>query len=168
VAEDTNNTPRAFDVRTIKALVSLMSQHDLSEIDLQEGDRRIQLRRGVKTATVAAPVIFPSAPPAQVLAHPPATGGGQAAAPAAPDKSHLIEIKSPAVGTFYAQAKPGEPPFVTVGSRVTPETTVGVIMAMKVHNDIPAGCSGVIREILVENDQFVEFDKVLFLVDPTA
>ena len=81
---------------------------------------------------------------------------------------NLIEIKSPAIGTFYAKEKPeAAQPYVSIGSRVTPTTTVGSIEAMKVFSEIPAGCSGVIEEILVENGQAVEYNQVLFRVDPS-
>src|SRR5262249_8523924 len=124
-----------------------MRRHDLSEIDLQEGDRRIRLRRGGKP--VAAPAPPASAPPPPALAQP-------APAPPGPPARKRLEIKSPAVGTFYAQKEPGAPPFVTVGSRVAPETVVCIIEAMKVYNEIQAGVAGVIQEILVRDKDFVE------------
>jgi acetyl-CoA carboxylase biotin carboxyl carrier protein len=152
-----NDQPRPFDVRTIKFLVRLMSRHDLSEIDLHEGDQRIRLRRGARK--VAGP-----APSAPLPALP------QAAVPAPVEKAakKLLEIKSQVVGTVYAQKEPGAPPFVSVGSRVTPETTVCIVLAMKVHNEIQAGCSGVIAEVLIKNDDFVDYGTVLFRVDPTG
>jgi acetyl-CoA carboxylase biotin carboxyl carrier protein len=86
---------------------------------------------------------------------------------AVPRPLFLLEIKSPAVGTFYAQKDPGSPPFVTVGSRVNPDTVVCLIEAMKVYNEINAGCSGVVAEVLVQDKEFVEYGAVLFRVDPT-
>ena len=161
MADDAAKVPSPFDVRTIKYLVALMSRHDLSEIDLREGDLRIRLRRGPHGVNVqplaAAPVAAPS--PAPV-----ASAGPADKAPAKP----LIEIKSPVVGTFYAASSPDAQPFVKIGSRVTPTTVVGIIEAMKIFNEIPADCSGVIVEINVENQQPVEFGQVLFKVDPTA
>jgi acetyl-CoA carboxylase biotin carboxyl carrier protein len=77
-----------------------------------------------------------------------------------------VEIKSEGVGTFYVAAAPGEPPYVSPGSRVTPTTVVGKIEAMKLFSDILAGCSGVITEVLVTNEQFVDYGHVLFRVDP--
>jgi acetyl-CoA carboxylase biotin carboxyl carrier protein len=79
----------------------------------------------------------------------------------------LHEIKAETPGTFYAAANPGAEPYVRVGSRVTPTTVVGLIEAMKLFNEVAAGCSGVVAEILVENQQPVEYDQVLFRVDPT-
>ena len=87
--------------------------------------------------------------------------------PAAPTKK-LIDIKSPTPGTFYSRPSPDADLFVKVGSRVEAKTVVCLIEAMKLYTEIQAECSGVITEILVENSQPVEFDQVLFRVDPTA
>ncbi|MFO0845307.1 MAG: biotin/lipoyl-containing protein [Gemmataceae bacterium] len=162
---DDNETPRPFDVNTIRDLIRLMSRHDLSEVDLTWGDERIRLRRGsrvVHAPAPAAPAPAPVAPPPPA-AH--AAGSPPVSQPAAPSKK-LIEIKSPTVGTFFAQREPGSPAFVTVGTRVTPATVVCLIEAMKVFNDVTADCSGVVREVCVTNKDFVEYNTVLFRVDP--
>jgi acetyl-CoA carboxylase biotin carboxyl carrier protein len=159
LADDAPKHPGPFDVRTIEQLVALMSKHELSEIDLREGERRICLRRG----GFAAPAVVEKPAPAALPAPKPA----EVAPPSQPGRQ-LLEIKSPTVGTFYAQEKPGSPPFVTVGSRVTPTTIVCVIEAMKIFNEIQAECSGVIVEVCVQNKEFVEFGTVLFRVDPNA
>ncbi len=158
-------TPRPFDVRTIGDLVRLMSEHDLSEIDLRWGDERIRLRRGQEVVHTAAPVqpAASAAPPAA----PAANSGETAAAPEKPAKK-LLEIRSPTVGTFYSQRKPEEPAFVKVGDRVTPATVVCLIEAMKVFNEVTADVAGVVAEVCVENKQFVEYNTVLFRVDPSA
>jgi acetyl-CoA carboxylase biotin carboxyl carrier protein len=161
---EANDKPRPFDVATIRYLVRLMSRHDLSEIDLSEGEQRIRLRRGSRVALPGpAALVQPTAAAAPAAPQP-------APAAAAPEKpaQKLLEIKSPAVGTFYAQKEPGAPPFVTAGSRVTPATIVCMIEAMKVFNEIPAECSGVIREVCVQNKDFVEYGTVLFRVDPAG
>src|SRR4051812_22969223 len=136
-----------------------MTENDLSEIDLSEGEQRIRLRRGSRL--VAAPAAAPAP-------HPAPQPAPSAAPPAAAEKpgKKLLEIKSPTVGTFYAQREPGAPPYVTVGTRVTPTTVVGLIMAMKVNNEIQAECSGTVVEVCVKNEEFVEFNTVLFRVDP--
>jgi acetyl-CoA carboxylase biotin carboxyl carrier protein len=85
-----------------------------------------------------------------------------------PATTATIPITSPTPGTFYAASKPGAPPFVQVGSRVTPTTVVCVIEAMKIFNEITADCTGVVTSILVENQQAVEYGQVLFQVDPTG
>jgi acetyl-CoA carboxylase biotin carboxyl carrier protein len=163
VAEDVSKTPSPFDVRTIKYLVGLMSQHDLSEIDLREGELRIRLRRGARKVLISP---SPSPPAAPSL---PATPSSPPAAPEATASTpNLHLIKSPTPGTFYTAPSPDAEPFVRVGTRVTPTTVVCVIEAMKIFNEITADCTGVIKEILVENQQPVEFGQVLFKVDLTA
>jgi acetyl-CoA carboxylase biotin carboxyl carrier protein len=152
-----------FDVRKIRRLVELMKEHDLTEIDLHQGEVRIQLRRagaGAAPATPAAPA--PQAPPP--LAGPPAPESVMAA-PAEPRTAGQAVIKSPMVGTFYAAPDPDSPPFVKVGDHVGPETTVCIVEAMKVFNQIPAEVSGRIIAVLAENGAPVEFGQPLFKVD---
>lgn len=162
MANEESKSPSPFHLRTIRHLVALMSRHDLSEIDLQEGDQRIRLRRGPRGQVIAA---APS--PAAPAAPPPPSSPPPRAEPAASTKP-VITIKSPTPGTFYATPSPDAPAFVKVGTKVTPATVVCIIEAMKIFNEIPAECSGVITEILVENQQPVEYDQVLFKVDPTG
>ena len=160
-----NNHAGPFDVHTVEVLVRLMAEHDLNEIDLRDGALRVRLLRGVTRGTPIAPATA-AAPavsaPAVVAAAPKET-----AAAAAPSRK-LIDIKSPSVGTFYGSPNPEAPPFVRVGDRVTPTTVVGLVEAMKTFNEIPADCSGVIVEQLVRNSEGIEFDTVLFRVDPGA
>jgi acetyl-CoA carboxylase biotin carboxyl carrier protein len=168
--EEAPQSPRPFDMPTVKALVRLMSRHDLSEIDLIEGDQRIRLRRGPKAASASLPSLPPAVPAAAATpaaAEPPVPSGDSAPAPAAPAKSGVM-IKSPTPGTFYTGPNPEAPPFVTVGSRVTPTTVVCIIEAMKIFNEIQAECSGVITKVLVQNQQPVEYDQPLFEVDPAG
>lgn len=163
-------SPGPFDVKTIHYLVRLMRQHDLSQIDLRDGDKRVRLQRGAMPGTMVN-VAAPALPAAAPVALPPAP----AAAPAKPaDKpaerpasKPLLEIKSPTPGTFYAAATPDAKPFVQVGSKVKPDTVVCIIEAMKVFNEIPAEVSGTIVSIHVENQQSVEYGQVLFKVDPS-
>ena len=168
MADDKRDAPRPFDVRTIEYLLRLMAEHDLSEIALQEGDQRIRLRRG----TSAAPAFYP-APQAAAAPHvshaapaAPASTPGTPTPSAAPARN-LIEIKSPMVGTFYSKPKPDKPDYVTVGAKVTPKTVVCQIEAMKLFNEIAAECSGTIAEVCVKNGAAVEYNEVLFRVDPS-
>ncbi len=160
-----NNTkkPSPFDVKTVESLIALMSANDMSEIYLRDGTQHLRLRRGVHSgpAVVAAPVHVAHAP-TQSAAPPPAAPSSSPA-----PKHNLLEVKSETVGTFYAQPKPGDPPYVKVGDRVTPNTPVGIIVVMKTNNEVLANCTGVIAEILVKNDQFVDFGQVLFRVEPS-
>ncbi len=149
-----------FDVKTVEALVALMAENDLSEIYLKDGSQHLRLRRGAAATFVSA------APNAPTMSSAPAAPPS-APSTAAPAKSKLIEIKSETVGTFYSQAKPGEPAFVKVGDRVTPNKVIGLVEVMKTYSEILANCSGVIVEMIVENGKYVEFGEVLFRVDPS-
>jgi acetyl-CoA carboxylase biotin carboxyl carrier protein len=153
-----------FDVRKIRQLVGLMTDHDLSEMDIQQGEMRIQLRRaGMPVAAAGAvPQIVTVAPPP--VAH--AIPAPAAEAPAPKDEGRFAVVKSPMVGTFYAAPDPDSPAYVKVGDHVGPETTVCIVEAMKVFNQIPAEVSGKIVAVLVENGQPVEFGQPLYRVDP--
>jgi acetyl-CoA carboxylase biotin carboxyl carrier protein len=167
VADESSNSPSPFDVRKIKSLVALMARHHLSEIDLREGEMRIRLRRGGPRRAASAPEAPPAyAPvsPAPAVAAPSSSSPAEASKPA----KQLLTIKSPTPGTFYSAPSPTADPFVRVGSRVAPTTVVCVIEAMKIFNEIQAECAGIISEILVENQQPVEWGQVLFKVDPTG
>ena len=145
VAEESPQSggPGPFEMRTIRDLVGLMGRHDLAELELKDGERSIRLKRNVPVLT-AVPVV------------------------AAKPVRHLLEIKSPTPGTFYAQDKPGSPAFVQVGTKVNATTVVCVIEAMKIFNEIPSEVTGTIVEICIENKQPVEYGQVLFRVDPAA
>jgi acetyl-CoA carboxylase biotin carboxyl carrier protein len=155
-----------FDVRKIRRLVELMKEHDLTEIDIQQGEVRIQLRRA---GTAANPSIILPGPGmhAEGYTHPP--GGPSRPAPETMAESasdnHVAIIKSPMVGTFYAAPDPDSPTYVKVGDHVGPETTVCIVEAMKVFNQIPAEVSGKILTVLVQNGESVEYGQPLFKVD---
>ena len=110
------------------------------------------------------PMSMPAPPAAPPAAGPAAqTRPAEAAKPA----KTLLEVKSEALGTFYSRPNPESDPYVKVGSKVTAKTVVGLIEAMKMFNEITAGVTGTIAEILVENQQAVEYGTVLFRVDPS-
>jgi acetyl-CoA carboxylase biotin carboxyl carrier protein len=152
-------------MRTIKELVALMGRHDLTEVDLREGELRIRLRRGPKETITLSPT--PATMVAASTASPSAAPTAGKPAATKPTKEFLT-IKSPTPGTFYTASSPDAEPFVNVGSRVTSTTVVCLIEAMKIFNEITADCSGVVTEILVENQQPVEYGQELFKVDPTG
>lgn len=156
-----------FDVDTVRRLIELMHQHDLNEVDLRQGDARIQLRRGGAVVTsLVQPAVAPMM--AAPAAGPAPAERGAAPAPPAVDESKFTVVKSPMVGTFYAAPNPDAPPYVKVGDHVGPETTVCIIEAMKLFNEIPAECSGKIVTALVQNGDPVEFGQALFKVDPNG
>jgi len=151
-----------FDVEKLRQLVELMEEHELNEIDLRQGDTKVQLRRG------AQPVVGPVASPVVGAGPVPAVSDSAPAAETKADEAadeHLAVITSPMVGTFYAAPDPGSPPFVKVGDHVGPDTTVCIIEAMKVFNQIPAEVSGKIVAVLAENGEPVEFGQPMFKVD---
>ena len=150
----------SFDVEKVRELVRLMKEYELSEILLQDGDKRICLRRGPKS--VALPPVAGFVPPPPTAAATVAVPAPQTAAPA----NKLVEIKCPMVGTFYAKPGPDKDDYVKAGSRVTPETVVCKIEAMKIFNDLTADCAGTIAEVCVQNGQPVEYDQVLFRAEP--
>ncbi|HEX4129831.1 MAG TPA: acetyl-CoA carboxylase biotin carboxyl carrier protein [Pirellulales bacterium] len=160
MANPTPNAGDILDVKRLRRLVELMNEHDLGEIDLREGDTRIRLRKRQEILGGGYEVHRP-APLAQAPSKPTAS---EAAAPAA-DAKHTV-ITSPMVGTFFASPNPDSPAFVKVGDHVGPETTVCIIEAMKVFNEIPAECSGKVVAVLVENGAPVEFGQPLLKIDP--
>ena len=152
-----------FDVRKVRRFIELMNEHELTEIDLRQGDQRIRLRRGPEIVTMGT---TPPAPTPAPAASTPAPTTSAAPAVAPKDDSNAVVIKSPMVGTFYASPNPDAPAFVKVGDQVGPETTVCIVEAMKVFNEIPAECSGKIVAVLAQTGDAVEFNQPLFRVEP--
>ena len=147
----------------IKTIVKLMSENDLTEFKIEAEDMHLCIKRGGQNANpiiaqTLSPVVAAPAPVAAPVSAP------AASAPAEPAKPGQT-IDSPIVGTFYRSSAPGVEAFVKVGSKVEPDTTVCIIEAMKVMNEIKAEKSGVIKEILVENGQPVEYGQPLFVIE---
>lgn len=148
------------DLKTLKQLVRLMQEADLTELDIEQEGEKIKLKRGsaMGPATIAnALPVHPTHSPAPASLAPPA------AAPATPIEAAKT-IDSPMVGTFYSAPTPDARPFVQVGDKVGPDTLICIIEAMKVFNEIKAETSGTIQKILVENGQAVEFGQKLFVI----
>lgn len=160
-----------FDVERIRRLVRLMEEHDLSEVDLRQQGDRINLKRGAANVPVLAlpptPVAQAPAPIAAPVAAP-ATPANTPAAPALVDGPNIVTIKAPMVGTFYSRPNPNSESFVKIGASISPDTTICIIEAMKVFNEIPAEISGKVVAILVDNEQPVEYGKPLFKVDTSS
>ena len=160
MANGGTSSGEVFDVRKVRRFVELMNEHDLSEVDLRQGDQRIRLRRGQDSVVaMGAPLAAAPAPVAAPAAAPAATSTA-----AGEDDPNASYVTSPMVGTFYVASSPDSPAFVSVGDQVGPDTTVCVIEAMKVFNEIPAECSGSIAALLVSNGDSVEFGQKLFKV----
>jgi acetyl-CoA carboxylase biotin carboxyl carrier protein len=159
-----------MNVRLLEQIVKLMAANDLNTVDVRDGDQRVILKRGPAGATIsyAAPMHAPvgQPPPSQAQAAAGAAAGGTGAAAPADENSGLLPIKAEMVGTFYAAPKPGEKPFVNVGSDVDEDSEVCLIEAMKNYFAVKAGVGGTIARILVTDGQTVQFDQPLFLVRP--
>jgi len=150
-----------MDIRTIKKLIELLDSSGVAEIEVKEGESSVRISR-MPTNMPAMPQMVMNAPMAAPTAAP-----QTAAAPAAKAEEGLSGhvIKSPMVGTFYRAASPDAKPFVEVGQHVKAGDTVCIIEAMKMFNQIEADKSGVVKAILCENGQPVEFDQPLFIIE---
>ncbi|MFA6120418.1 MAG: acetyl-CoA carboxylase biotin carboxyl carrier protein [Sideroxydans sp.] len=151
-----------MDLRKLKTLIELVENSGIAELELTEGEEHVRISR---MSSVSAPAVqhhyaaAPMAAPAPQAAAPVA-----AAAPAAPAAPEGHIVKSPMVGSFYRAASPGAKAFVDVGSTVNAGDTICIIEAMKLLNEIEADKAGVIKAILVENGQAVEFGQPLFII----
>jgi acetyl-CoA carboxylase biotin carboxyl carrier protein len=150
-------------VATVEHLIGLMAKHDLSLIRLREGHQQIELRKG-GGLPMLVPAAMPAAAPAPAAPAPTPAVPPPAPAAAGPAK---LEIKSEMVGTFYSRPNPDKPDYVSVGSKVAPNTVVCTVEAMKIFNEVTAGVAGTVAEACVANGEFVEFGTVLFRVDPS-
>ena len=148
-----------MDLKEIRQIIELMKRNDLSLFHLEREGFKIKLRKGVDfDAMPAAP-----APAAMAAAAPPPAVTGTTALPAAATGTY---IPSPMVGTFYRASGPGEKPFINVGDSVDENTTVCIIEAMKVMNEIKSEKRGVITRIMVDDSTPVQFDSPLFEIQP--
>ena len=152
-------------IEEIKTIVKLMSEHDLTEFKIEAEEYNLCIRRGGNAPAQIVTQVAPAAVPAVAAMPAPAAAAQTPAAQAAAEAAAPGEtIDSPLVGTFYRASSPEAQPFVKVGDKVTPDTVVGIIEAMKVMNEIKAEKSGVIKEIVVENGQPVEYGEALFVI----
>ena len=156
-----------MDLRKIKKLIELLDESGIAEIEVTEGEESVRISRyGASPPVVQAAA--PVAPPAPSGAVPAADGAPAVATPATAEERSSPSgspIDAPMVGTMYRAPSPGAPPFVEVGSRVSAGDVVCIIEAMKILNQIESEVSGVVREILVENGQPVEFGQTLMIVE---
>ncbi len=154
-----------MDLRKLKTLIELVESSGIAELEISEGEERVRITR---TSASAQQVYAPAAPQQTIVASAPEPSFPQGLAPAAePAKPAAAEghvVKSPMVGTFYRSASPGSKPFVDVGQTVNTGDTLCIIEAMKLLNEIDSDQSGVIKAILVENGQPVEFGQPLFVI----
>ena len=160
-----------IDIRKLKELVRLMVENELSELNLQDQQETVQVKRGgggvPMVAVGGAPVHIPAAARSTSVDDEGDAPATAPAAPAADSDAGLVAVVSPMVGTFYAAARPDTPPFTTVGAAVSADTTVCLVEAMKVFNEIKAETSGTIVKVLVQSGSAVEYGQKLFLVRPS-
>lgn len=147
-----------MDIRKIKKLIELVEESGINELEISEGEESVRISRGgsvIQAAPVAAAPVAAPAPAA-------APAAPVSATPAAPT-GHLV--RSPMVGTFYSSSSPDAPAFVEVGQHVNAGDTLCIIEAMKMMNQIEADKSGVIKEILAQNEDAIEFEQPLFIIE---
>jgi len=154
-----------MDLRKLKKLIDLVQESGIAEIEITEGEEKVRILKGGGTVAQAPVASMPQAAPAPVSAPArPAAGAPAAAASAEPvpeQEGHVF--KSPMVGTFYRAPSPDAKAFVEVGQTIKEGQTICIIEAMKLMNEIEADKSGVIKAILVENGQPVEYGQPLFI-----
>ena len=163
-----------MDLRKLKTLIDLVSESNVSELEITEAEGKVRIVKALVVAqpvgyaplAAPAPATVPVQPAGQAPAAAPAT---QAAHPAAPAAAEAVTrgfvVKSPMVGTFYRAASPGAKPFVEVGQKVNEGDALCIIEAMKILNEIDAEKSGTVTQILGENGQAVEYGQPLFVIE---
>lgn len=154
-------TAMAIDTALVRELAELLGETGLTEIEVEDNNRKIRVSRAAPPAAAAAAPAFFAPPAAAAPAASPAAATAPASTPAA---DHADAVKSPMVGTVYLSAEPGSPPFVSVGQAVAAGDTLVIVEAMKVMNPITADKAGTVKAILVENAQPVEYDQPLVVV----
>ena len=152
-----------MDLRKLKTLIDLVSESNVSELEITEAEGKVRIVKGAGRTVqyAAAPAMTMAAPALPAAAAQPAA----AAAPAAAEVPAGHMVKSPMVGTFYRSSSPGAKPFVEIGSQVKEGETICIIEAMKILNEIESDKSGTITKILCENGQAVEYGQPLFVIE---
>ena len=151
-----------MDIRKIKKLIELVEESGIAELEITEGEESVRIHRG--GSQVAAPMQF-AAPVQAAPAAPAPAAPAPAAEPAAPAEPTGHIVRSPMVGTFYRSSSPGSKAFVEVGQQVNVGDTLCIVEAMKMMNQIEADKAGVISQILVDNQEPVEFDQPMFVIE---
>ena len=151
-----------MNIEEIKTIVKLMADYDLTEFQVESESATLSIKRGIGAA-VAMPALAVAAP--APVAAPVAAPAAEAPVAAPATNAPKITIDSPIVGTFYRAPAPDAPEFVKIGDRVEANTVVGIIEAMKVMNEIKAEKSGVVKEIVAQNGQPVEYGQVLIILE---
>jgi acetyl-CoA carboxylase biotin carboxyl carrier protein len=156
-----------MDLRKLKTLIDLVSESNISELEITEADGKVRIVKSDPAAAVAVQPVYAAAPAAPVVtaAAPVAAPAVAAAAPAAAPVETGHVVKSPMVGTFYRASSPNAKPFADVGQAVKEGEAICIIEAMKIMNEIEADKTGTITKVLCENGQAVEFGQPLFIIE---
>lgn len=157
-----------MDLKLIKNILNLISDSDVDEVAIEEGDFKIKVKKTgtVEQVTYSQPMApaQPAAPAAPAQSQAPSAGASESASSDAGSSAKGDTVKSPIVGTFYKAASPDSDPFVSVGSKVSKGDTLCIVEAMKIMNEIEAEFGGTVQEILIDDGQAVEFDQPLFII----
>jgi len=153
-----------MDLRKLKTLIDLVAESDIAELEVTEGESKVRIVKSGAAPQNQMVMMHPQGAPQFAPQYASAPAGPAAAAVDAPAEVQGHIVKSPMVGTFYRSSSPGSPPFVEIGASVKEGDTLCIIEAMKLLNEIDADISGVIKQILVENGQPVEFGQPLFVI----
>lgn len=166
--ETIKETSTAMNTSEIRDLIDFISQSGLNEVNIETKELKLHVKREPdqrifksSPAPMAMPIAAPAAPVAVALSAPVAKAEKEA-----PAGKKTIEIKSPMIGTYYRQTNPDSPPFVSVGDKISKGQTICIIEAMKLFNEIEAEISGTVVKVVLENSSPVEYDQVLFVVEP--
>jgi len=155
-----------MDLKLVKNLLNLISESEVNEVSIEEGDFKIKVKKTSESAAQTVHYQMPQQPQApQPPAAPQPSASGEVSAKADSGKPAGDVLKSPIVGTFYEAPSPDSDPFVSVGDRIEAGQTICIIEAMKIMNEIEAEFSGTVEKILVDNGSPVEFDQPLFIIN---
>ena len=152
-----------MDLRKLKTLIDLVGESDIAELEITEGEDKVRIVKASQAPVMMQAPTYAAAP--QVAAPAPAAAAVPVASAPAPAVAEGDVVKSPMVGTFYRAPSPGASPFVEVGQTVKEGEPLCIIEAMKLLNEIEADKSGVVKQILVENGEPVEFGQPLFVIE---
>ena len=153
-----------MDLRKLKKLIDLVQESGIAELEITEGEEKVKIVKGggISVVPAAAAAALPQMAPPEAPRAAPAAAAAPPAEPPAGQEGHVV--KAPMVGTFYRSSSPDAKPFVEVGQAVKEGDTICIIEAMKLMNEIEADASGVVKAILVENGQPVEYGQPLFIL----
>jgi len=153
-----------MDLRKLKTLIDLVAESDIAELEVTEGESKVRIVKSGAASQNQMVMMHPQGVPQYAPQYAAAPAASVAVVSEAPAEIIGHVVKSPMVGTFYRSSAPGSPPFVEVGATVKEGDTLCIIEAMKLLNEIDADATGVIKQILVENGQPVEFGQPLFVI----